>query len=252
MTRRRFFVPLGKIRDGIAWLSSDQIHHLRDVLRLRPGDEVEIFDGEGAGYLGRVETSGSEWVVGSLQKLETATESTLQVILALALTKSDRFDWALQKSTELGVHEIVPLQSRFSSVRVTEARLQARMERWRRIVQEASKQCRRVSVPLIHPVRPASDFLTGTDFPEYSRLFFHEKSPECWGGSIPGSDRLVLCIGPEGGWDQAEVEAAGRSGYRILNLGPRILRAETAVVTALAILQFQWGDLGPHGKGKTA
>ena len=252
MTRRRFFVPLGNIRGGIAWLSSDQVHHLRDVLRLRPGDEVEIFDGNDAGYLGRVETAGSEWIVGSLRKLETTTESTLRIILALALTKSDRFDWTLQKSTELGVQEIVPLEARFSSVRLTEARLPARMERWRRIVQEASKQCRRVSVPLIHPVCPANDFLTGADFPEHSRLFFDEKSPECWGRDIPGSDRLVLCIGPEGGWDSAEVEAAGRSGYRILNLGPRILRAETAAVTALAILQFEWGDLGQHGRGKRA
>jgi 16S rRNA (uracil1498-N3)-methyltransferase len=252
MTRRRFFVPLGKIRDGVARLSIDQIHHLRDVLRLRPGDQVEIFDGEGTGYIGRVEAAGSELVVGSLQKVEAATESPVQVVLALALTKYDRFEWALQKTTELGVQDIVPLQARFSPVRLIEGKLQARMERWRRIVQEASKQCRRLSIPRIHQARQVIDFLAGKEFPNSVRLFFDEKSQECWGRTFAGADRLVVCIGPEGGWDHAEVEVADQAGYQILNLGPRILRTETAAVAALAILQFQYGDLGPHERGETA
>jgi 16S rRNA (uracil1498-N3)-methyltransferase len=83
-------------------------------------------------------------------------------------------------------------------------------------------------------------------------LFFDEKSRECWGRTFAGADRLVVCIGPEGGWDHAEVEAADQAGYQILNLGPRILRTETAAVAALAILQFQYGDLGPHERGETA
>jgi 16S rRNA (uracil1498-N3)-methyltransferase len=253
MTRRRFFVPVGRLRDGVARLSSDQIHHLRDVLRLRPGDQVEVFDGEGTGYLGRVEAVGSELVVGSLQKVEAATESPVQVVLALALTKPDRFAWALQKTTELGVHEIVPLQARFSSVRLGEDKLHASMERWHRIVQEASKQCGRVSIPRIHQARQALDFLTGGKFPNSATLlFFHEKAPASWGRSFAGTDRLVVCIGPEGGWEQAEVEAADRAGYQILSLGPRILRTETAAVAALAILQFQCGDLGTYERGETA
>jgi 16S rRNA (uracil1498-N3)-methyltransferase len=252
MTRRRFFVPLGKIREGVAWLSFDQIHHLRDVLRLRPGDQVEIFDGEGNGYLGRVEAAGSELVVGSLQKIETTTESPVHVVLALALAKPDRFAWALQKTTELGVQEIVPLQARFSPVRLTEDKLQASMERWRRIVQEASKQCGRVSIPRIHQARQVLDFLTGKEFPNSARLFFDEKSPECWGSTLGRSARFVVCIGPEGGWDQAEVEAADRAGYQIRNLGPRILRTETAAVAALAILQFQGGGLGTSQRGERA
>jgi 16S rRNA (uracil1498-N3)-methyltransferase len=83
-------------------------------------------------------------------------------------------------------------------------------------------------------------------------LFFHEKSPASWGRSFAGADRLVVCIGPEGGWEQAEVEAADRAGYQILSLGPRILRTETAAVAALAILQFQCGDLGTYERGETA
>jgi 16S rRNA (uracil1498-N3)-methyltransferase len=252
MTRRRFFVPLGKIRDGVARLSFDEIHHLRDVLRLRPGDQVEIFDGEGNGYVGKVEASGSELVVGSLQRIEAATESPVHVVLALALAKPDRFAWALQKTTELGVQEIVPLQARFSPVRLTEDKLQASMERWRRIVQEASKQCGRVSIPRIHQARQVLDFLTGKEFPNSARLFFDEKSPECWGSTFGRSARFVVCIGPEGGWDQAEVEAADRAGYQIRNLGPRILRTETAAVAALAILQFQGGGLGTAQRGETA
>jgi 16S rRNA (uracil1498-N3)-methyltransferase len=176
----------------------------------------------------------------------------VHVTLALALTKPDRFAWALQKTTELGVKEIVPLQARFSPVRLIEDKLQASMERWRRIVQEASKQCRRVSIPRIHQARQALDFLSGKEFPNSARLFFDRKSPECWRGTFAGADRLIVCIGPEGGWDQGEVVAADRAGYQMLNLGPRILRTETAAVAALAILQFQCGDLGTHQRGETA
>ncbi len=238
MSRRRFFVPPVRIRDGVASLPPDQIHHLRDVLRLKSGDEVELFDGEGASYLGTVELRGSETRIAGLERVSPARQPPVRVTLAPALFKADRFEWMLQKATELGADEIIPLETRFSGIHIPGDKLDARLERWRRIVQEASKQCRRTAVPRILRPVPFADFLSTEHQPATSRLLFYEKAAVSWNSTFAPSPRVLLCTGPEGGWDEAEVESAGKAGYGIYSLGPRTLRAETAAIAALAIARF--------------
>ncbi len=248
MPRRRFFVPPENIKHGIARLPSDQIHHLRDVLRLRPGDQVEIFDGKGIGYCGSVAGDGSDVVVVDLQEIEYTPEAPLRLMLALALTRSDTFEWTIQKAAELGVAEIIPLVTRFSEVRIPESKLEARMARWQRILREACKQCARVSVPELRAPLAFEDFLKSDSSQDACGCLFYEKTPVPWSGSPATSSRVLVCIGPEGGWDAGEVESAIRAGFRTFSLGPRILRAETAAVAALAIFQYLLGDLGPSSR----
>ncbi|PYV05679.1 MAG: 16S rRNA (uracil(1498)-N(3))-methyltransferase [Acidobacteria bacterium] len=246
MPRRRFFVPPENIKHGIARLPPDQIHHLRDVLRLRPGDPVEIFDGKGVGYRGKVAREGSDVVVVDLQEIEPRPQAPLRLMLALALTRSDTFEWIIQKAAELGAAEIIPLVTRFSEVRITESKLEARMARWQRILREACKQCARSSVPELRAPLAFEEFLKSELYQDACRCLFYEKASVPWSGNPALSSRFLVCIGPEGGWDAGEVETAIRAGFRTFSLGPRILRAETAAVAVLAIFQYLLGDLGPR------
>jgi 16S rRNA (uracil1498-N3)-methyltransferase len=239
MTRRRFYVPRDSIRDTVATLPADQAHHLRDVLRIGAGEVVEIFDGAGNGYIGEVELRESGAIVRGLQILHSE-KPRVRLILAAALIKSAKFEWILQKATELGVHEIIPLRTRFSDIQIPGDKITFRLERWDRITREASKQCRRFEAPRVHAPRSFPDFLATEELAACHKILFSEKAQEPWQIN-PGilSDRVVLCIGPEGGWDDAEIEQARKAGCRILSLGPWILRAETAAIAALSILQHQ-------------
>ncbi len=242
MSRRRFYVPRECVHGETAFLPPDQVHHLRDVLRLRSGDVVELFDGEGAGYTGVVDDSGDELRVVAVRAIETAAGPETSLVLGQALLKSDKFEWVLQKATELGAGEIVPLVTKHCDVRLPEGKIDARLERWGRIGCEAAKQCGRLTMPKIH--RPASlpEFLSRFGRHGNSGFFFWEKASERWdiGSKVHG--RPVLCIGPEGGWHMEEAEAAIRAGFQPFNLGRRILRAETAALAAITLIQFQLAD----------
>lgn len=238
MSRRRFFIPPDRIQDGIAVLTPDQAHHLRDVLRLRAGDEIELFDGEGLSFCGKIECHGPEIHIGSLKKLDPPGERNSSFVLAAALIKPDRFEWMLQKGTELGVDQFLPLETRFTTVRIQQPRLEARLERWQRILREASKQCRRQTVPRIQ--RPISwdAFLASPEHANCSRFMLHEKASNRPKPTLPMMDRVLLCVGPEGGWDTSEARAAEQAGFQLVSMGARILRAETAALAAVSIFQF--------------
>lgn len=236
MHRRRFFFTPDSVQGETAVLPPDQAHHLRDVLRLGPGEEVEIFDGRGRGFAGKVIRCLPEVVVGSLRPLETERPGPA-VILAAALLKADRFEWLLEKATELGADLIVPLETRHGTVRIPENRLQERLERWRRIVREACRQCRRLGAPEVRPPTGLGAFVAEAKaWPD--RLLFHEAAAASWSGELAGAGPAAVCVGPEGGWHESETAAAAEAGFRVLRLGPRILRAETAALAAVALVRF--------------
>jgi 16S rRNA (uracil1498-N3)-methyltransferase len=236
MSRRRFFISTDRIQDGVAFLDPNQSHHLRDVVRLGCGAEVELFDGQGCGYTGRVESCGTEVRIRLLKKGEPGKEPRRELALAAALIKPDRFEWMLQKSTELGVDQIIPLRTRFANVRMPNP--DARIERWRRIVQEAAKQSRRLTVPVISPPQSFAALLGAPDFAGHSRFMLHEQASERMPAIPEPGPAVLLCIGPEGGWADTETSAAQDAGVRLIRMGPRILRAETAALAAVAVLQF--------------
>ena len=245
MPRRRFFVPPENVQSNTARLTADQAHHVRHVLRVRAGDAVEVFDGMGNGYSGIVEIRGPEVYITSLERTKSGGELPLDLILVLALTRADRFEWALQKATELGAGEVIPVVTRYCEVSIPENRLETRMERWRKIVREASKQCRRFTIPRVGSPASFEEILKARSFQDATRLLFYERAVARFAGETLASSRVVVCIGPEGGWDAEEIRAAEAAGYQIFSLGPRVLRTETAAMAALAILQYCLGDLGP-------
>ena len=245
MQLHRFYAPPSQVTDSRITLDADEAHHLTRVLRLGAGDRVWVFDGEGVEWECQVELAGKRQVeLKILNRLADPVESPLQLTLAQALIKSDKFDWVVQKCTELGVTRIVPLLTERSEIRRAEERAERMRQRWARIALESLKQCRRRRlVEIAEPLR----------FDEFCRnqaedhmLIFSEyggRSLREIGASLTAVSRLNLCVGPEGGWSREELQLADQYRAIPVHLGSRILRTETAAVAAVTLAQHLFGDM---------
>lgn len=240
MTRRRFYAPPGAFNFSkqSVTLTADEARHLREVLRLKPGDEVSVFDGEGKEFRARVGQARREFAELDLaEEIEPARpESPLRITLAVALLKGEKFDLVVQKATELGVTKIVPLMTRFADIKLRdESDASKRVARWQRIALEAAKQSGRAVVPEV--TLPVA---VGSVFSERCVLFSERGGRDL--KSIE-TDQITAIIGSEGGWADEELEQARAAGAQIVTLGGRILRAETAAITVAVLLQHRFGDL---------
>lgn len=237
MTRKRFFLPREHIRNRVAVLPPQQAHHLRHVLRVPAGCEVELFDGCGGAYRGIVELRGAQVRVVSLLPVEAAPQSPVRLTLGAALIKPARFELVLEKGTELGVDEFIPLVTRLCSARIRAGSLPGRMERWERIVREACRQCGRAAVPTVGRPADFSDFLRENRDRGFGFLLYENAvgRPPL---RLPREGRIILCVGPEGGWDEGEVRAAQDAGWEVFRLGSTVMRAETAAIAAAALFRF--------------
>lgn len=239
--RRRFFVE--QFGDGIAIIEGETAHHLARVLRAHEGQLYELSDGEGV-WLGRITRVARDAVEFALQeKLETH-QPALDLTLLLAVVKFDSFEWAIEKATELGVTTIVPLAAARSEKALLHA-AEKRSARWKKILAESSQQSRRVRVPLLNPLTcPEDAFLS---IHAGMKLLLSERP-----GAPPmrrflagqRATKAAMAIGPEGGWTDNEFELAVKAGFQQVSLGNLILRTETAVVAALASLNFALGEDG--------
>jgi 16S rRNA (uracil1498-N3)-methyltransferase len=240
MTRRRFYAPPSAFNftKRIVTLTADEARHLREVLRLKPGDEVSVFDGEGKEYRARVVQARREFAELELdEEIATARpESPLHLTLAVALLKGEKFDLVVQKTTELGVHKIVPLLTRYADIKLRdESDATNRVARWQRIALEAAKQSGRAVVPEVKNPIPFESVLKDPC------LLFSEREGDR--GLTRIDNPITAIIGSEGGWSDEELEQARAGGAQIVTLGGRVLRAETAAITAAALLQHRFGDL---------
>ena len=254
MTRRRFYAPPRSFsNEGSVVLSAEESRHLRDVLRLRAGDEVSVFDGEGREFACAVREAGGRGGDAVLEVRGTAEpprpESPLSLTLAVALLKGEKFDLVVQKATELGVTRVVPVLSARADVRPRVARdTERRVERWRRLALEASKQSGRARVPLVDSPQTFERLVADESAsPNAARILFSERGGV---GLDSLSDELtmrpasvVALVGPEGGWDDEELALGRTHAWMLVTLGGRTLRAETAAVTVCALLQNLFGDL---------
>lgn len=236
--RRRFFVD--QFTGNSAVLEGDSAHHLGHVLRAQKGQLYEVSDGSAA-WLARVETISRDRVEFALIEQLASPQSSAYVTLLLSIVKFDAFEWALEKATELGVSRIVPLAAARSEKSLVAASAK-RSDRWRKILLESSQQSRRLRVPeLSPPARPSEAFSVQKDS---ARLLLSERPDALHirdvlrSASVAESRSAVLAIGPEGGWSDDEVASARAAGLREASLGPLILRTETAVISALSILNF--------------
>jgi 16S rRNA (uracil1498-N3)-methyltransferase len=253
MTRRRFYAPPGAFTSNFesVTLASEEARHLRDVLRLKTGDEVHVFDGEGKEFHCRVEKSRrNDARLEVISEVSPARqESPLSLTLAVALLKGEKFDLVVQKATELGVSSIVPVATRHADIRLRDDSDAAkRVARWQRIALEAAKQSGRAVVP--HVSMPASFeslIQTASTGSALVRLMFSERDGQSLSEvrkTIPVNlSSLTALVGSEGGWADQEISEAREAGWTIVTLGGRTLRAETAAIMVAVLIQHLWGDL---------
>ncbi|MBV9769513.1 MAG: 16S rRNA (uracil(1498)-N(3))-methyltransferase [Bryobacterales bacterium] len=238
MARRRFFVDA--VVSGRARIEGPDAHHLTRVLRVEPGQQFEICDNQSV-YLAEVESAHKDLVSFAVQEELATAEFSVRTTILASLIRFERFEWMLEKATELGIERVVPVDAERSEKGLELAALK-RLPRWSRIVREASEQSRRARLPEIGaPVALAAALemkfghtfvLEETDAtPMLRALPAHRRQ----------GDSVALLVGPEGGWTDRERDSMANAGWCAVSLGPQILRAETAAVAALAIINAAWG-----------
>jgi 16S rRNA (uracil1498-N3)-methyltransferase len=239
VTVRRVHLPPASIEPGRGRLTPEARHYLAEVLRLGAGAEVEVFDGEGGRYAGRLD-AGLESL--SLGPRVLAARSAPEIALLFALAKGEKTDLVVQKATELGAARIVPFAAERSVVRLDGAKGDERARRWRKIALEAARQCGRADVPEVSAPLPLAAALAALP-PGTAAFVFDPAGAPLPAAEPAGAVGFAAVVGPEGGLTGDEVSACARAGVHKASLGPRVLRAETAAIVAVALLQARFGDL---------
>jgi len=240
MRSYRVYSSLPLTVDAHCNLDERASHHLARVVRVKAGDRLCLFNGDGNNYFGYIVSATKNQVSVSIESIDPAyTESPLSTCLALGVSKGDRFEWAIKKATELGVTSIVPILSQRVDVRLSPQRWQKKQEHWQQIVISACEQSGRAVVPEVAAPTTLSQWLSDVEAdcklvldPEATPHALHDR---------PAS--IALLIGPEGGLAPSELTLASENGFSSLRLGPRVLRTETAPLVALSILGARWGDI---------
>jgi 16S rRNA (uracil1498-N3)-methyltransferase len=238
MRLSRFFID-APLSLGQHELPEAQAHYIGRVLRHAVGDAVQLFDGSGQEFLGKLIEVGKKSVRVELrEQFIGQAESPLQVHLGQGLSRGERMDWAIQKATELGVAQITPIVSERCEVRLKDERADKRLAHWRQVAISACEQCGRSVLPIIHAPLTLAEWQAGVQ--AELKLVLHPVAAPLTSHTKPQT--LAFLIGPEGGLTDAEVEQAKAAGFHAARLGPRVLRTETAPVVALAVAQQLWGD----------
>jgi 16S rRNA (uracil1498-N3)-methyltransferase len=251
-TVRRFFLEREKILSERPTLTGPDVKHVRTVLRLKPGDTLFLFDAEGSEYRARITDSTSKAVVLSVAEAFPATsESPAKITIGQGLLKARKMDGVVRQLTELGIHALIPVIAERSVPKPKTERWAEKEERWKTIAWESLKQCGRSQTPCLETPISFEALIRASQ--AYDRTFiFHddhaESAPGMYTDQAKDGFRVLALIGPEGGFTPEEVQMALHSGFRCASLGPRILKADTAVVAACAILQYLFGDLRPAPK----
>ena len=217
--------------------------HVARALRMREGDKLTLFNGEGGEYPAEIAAIDKKKVLvttGAHQALEL--ESNLHIHLGIAVSRGDRMDWIVQKATELGVDALTPLFTERTEVKLAGDRAAKKIHHWQQIAISACEQCGRNRLPMIHALQELDHWLAST---EAQRKFVLHHRADPAGGASEKPASIALLVGPEGGLSDQEISMAEQAGFQSLRLGPRILRTETAPLAAIAILQAHWGDMQP-------
>ena len=215
--------------------------HLSRVLRMKPGDSIILFDGTGGQYATTISALSRKSVVAITSDFDPAErESGLCLHLGIAISRGERMDWVVQKATELGVSAITPLRTERTEVRLNMERAEKKLRHWQQIATSACEQCGRNRLPNIQPAQDLAQWVDGVQAD--TRLVLHHRASAAQTDTTSPSS-IALLVGPEGGLSPDEITAAEQGGFSSLQLGPRVLRTETAPLAAIAILQARWGDM---------
>lgn len=228
--------------------------HVARVLRMREGDSIVVFNGQGGEYQGilrRLDKRAAS--VELLGFVEADVESPLHIILAQGVSRGERMDYTVQKAVELGVHSIVPLQTERTVVNLNDERKDRRRQHWQTVVYSACEQSGRNFVPMVEPVIKLSNWLQTSSLQtsnlqttgETQKFVLNHRAERGLDSlEINSSGPITVLIGPEGGLAEQEIAQVEQAGFMSIRLGPRVLRTETAALAFLSVLQAKWGDLG--------
>lgn len=215
--------------------------HVARALRMQAGDSLILFDGFGGEYPATISAVGKKQVsVTTAAHNKCELESPLAIRLGIAISRGDRMDWVVQKATELGVSEITPLVTERTEVKLKGERAVKKLRHWQQIAISACEQCGRNRIPRLAPLASIQAWVSATEADR--KLVLHHRAINSGANAaVPSS--IALLIGPEGGLSEVEIGLAESAGYHSLQLGPRVLRTETAPLAAIALLQGKWGDM---------
>ena len=239
----QFFVEPEQIGPEWATITGPDVNHIRNVLRMKPGEAVRISDGKGSCYDGTVDTLQSDEIIVRLtgEKMES-TELPVEVVLFQGLPKSDKMEWIIQKNTELGVGAIVPVATSRAVVKLDEKKADSKVKRWNGIAEAAAKQSKRTLIPEVRSVLSFKQALAESATFDVKLMPYENAegmafTRKCIGEIRPGA-KVAVFIGPEGGFSEEEVKGASEMGFLPITLGRRILRTETAGMSVLSMISY--------------
>ena len=241
-----FFVNPEQVEDGLIRITGSDVNHIKNVLRIRQGEEMLVSDGTGRDYLCQAEEiAGQEVAVRILETEEEGRELPSRIWLFQGLPKSDKMEFIIQKAVELGAAGIVPVSTRNTVVKLDQKKEEAKVKRWQAIAESAAKQSKRSLVPRVSGImtlKEAFDYVESQGFSVRLIPYEHEAGMDGTKTELdaagPGQD-IAVFIGPEGGFDEREIELALSKGVRPISLGRRILRTETAGLALLSVLMMR-------------
>ena len=242
--KTRLFVSGQLINGAEVSVEGDRARYLGRVLRLRVGDEITVFNGEGPEWTATIaamtKTTASMQIGDSF---ETGTESPLRIHLVQGISRGERMDFVVQKATELGVKRISPVLTEYGVVKLDDARAEKRRDHWESVAASACEQSGRTRLPLIDTPISLNDWFGNKPADVDAELILAPGAATPLAAIATPTTKVCLLIGPEGGFSDTEYENAAIAGFDAVSLGPRVLRTETAAVAALSVLQSSWGDL---------
>jgi len=242
---RRFFID-GPLAVEM-YIEGQDAHHISRVLRMQIGDSIVVVAFDGSAAIGKINNIAVDKVTIELQQtIIEDKESPLNVYLAQGLPKSDKMDYIVQKAVELGVKKVYPMDAEHSVVQYDQGKKVKRQERWQKIAGEAAKQCGRSIVPTIEPITSLSTILASLDAETVILLLYEGQATLGLKQALVEhhAKKYLLIVGPEGGFSAKEVALCQNHGACSVTLGPRILRTETAALAGVAIVMYEYGDLG--------
>jgi len=226
-------------------LHGDQARYVGRVLRLRADDEVTLFDGKGGEYRALIKDTGKNSISAAIaEMIPRSAESPLDITVLQGISRGDRMDYVIQKTTELGVNRLTPIHTEFSMVKLDEERAAKRSLHWRKVATSACEQCGRNELPLIDTPRTLPNALAAYHQSESPKIIMKPGASATLSSIEIGDRGPVVLIGPEGGFSDQEYENAEAAGFQAVGFGPRVLRTETAAISIVTVLQFLYGDLG--------
>jgi len=241
----RLFVSGALINGAELELDGDRARYLGKVLRIRVGDSISVFNGEGPEWPAIVTRVGKSAVGLELgESVDAGSESPLKIHLVQGISRGDRMDFVVQKATELGVKRITPVLTEYGVVKLNSDRAEKRRDHWQKIASSACEQSGRTRLPLIDTPVPLKNWLGAKPTAVDAELILAPHASVSLASISAPETKVCVMIGPEGGFSDNEYGDADVSGFKAVSLGPRILRTESAAIATLAILQFLWGDLG--------